>query len=385
MNDSAPILSALDSITGSAVLVSVVSARGSTYRGIGARMLIWLDEAGEWRNVGTISGGCLEFDVMEHAREALHSGKTRVVEYDTEEDDEEKLWGLGLGCNGVLQAVLEVVDNHSPIISVLRAAQKQRQDVNICTLVQSPYVAIPPGLRLVLSVENERGQTVIHYDVRLDEFKENLPLAVQDWVRTTLIRQEGSVTLQTELNGEQWTFCFERQKPPLSLYIVGAGFDVIPVTTFAAMLGWDVTLADYRPVYAHKGRFPAAREIILQPLDDLIHSIEPPEGSAVLLMSHNFGLDSALFQRLVQRPLLYLGVLGPKERMKKILSECTNAGITISTSDKNKIFSPIGLDVGTETPEEIALSIIAEIQAVFHGRKGGFLRTRRSAIHQRGG
>ncbi len=162
--------------------------------------------------------------------------------------------------------------------------------------------------------------------------------------------------------------------PSLPLVIFGAGDDAIPMVAIANHLGWDITVADPRPVFARAERFPGAhRVVVLPPGEDPAHSLVDRE-SAVVMMTHNYSLDARLLPRIVAARPRYLGLLGPKARSGRLFRD-------IGLRPPPFVHAPAGLDLGSPTPEAIALSITAEVAAVVAGHGGGKLRRRKKAIH----
>lgn len=175
----------------------------------------------------------------------------------------------------------------------------------------------------------------------------------------------------------------EAIQPPVMLVIFGAGNDAIPVVCFAKELGWHVTVVDSRPAYATLERFPLADVIALSRPETAYEYVHLNARTAVVVMTHNYLHDLTLLKTLMPFPLRYLGILGPKSRTKRLLQKLMDEGVSIAEKNLNHLYSPIGLDIGTDTPEEIALSIVAEIKAVLADRSGGSLRERKGPIHSR--
>ena len=162
--------------------------------------------------------------------------------------------------------------------------------------------------------------------------------------------------------------------------IFGAGYDALPLIDFAKEIGWRVTAIDHRAAFANKERLSAADEIIVSSSEDLSEDLFNDENSAAVIMTHNYERDRNIMQRLLQSKCCYVGALGPKPRTQKLLSEI---GENFSAEQLSKLYAPVGLDIGADTPEAIALSITAEIQSVLAGRDGGFLRERQGSIYGR--
>ena len=150
---------------------------------------------------------------------------------------------------------------------------------------------------------------------------------------------------------------------PTSLFVLGAGDDAQPVVALAADLGWRVTVADPRPSYATTARFPGARTVYSGSVNELIEAMDIMEGALVVIMTHHYVYDLPLLRAMLPLPVAYVGLLGPRRRAEKMLETLEAEGLPISEGMRSRLFAPIGLDVGAEGPEEIALSIIAEIES----------------------
>jgi CTP:molybdopterin cytidylyltransferase MocA/xanthine/CO dehydrogenase XdhC/CoxF family maturation factor len=175
---------------------------------------------------------------------------------------------------------------------------------------------------------------------------------------------------------------FEFLIPGPALVVAGAGNDVLPLAHMAALLGWELTLIDGRPAYATSARFPSCHVIVAKP-EEALQSITIDEQTAVVLMSHNYSYDKSVLIQALQSPAAYFGILGPQKKRERLLQELQEQGITLTSQQHARIYGPIGLDIGAETAEEIALSIISEIKAVFAGRTVGSLRNKSDKIHRR--
>lgn len=172
-------------------------------------------------------------------------------------------------------------------------------------------------------------------------------------------------------------------QPPTPLIVYGAGSDAVPVVNFAKALGWDVTVVDCRSHEATLLRLAIADKVILTRREIVHKEISIDENTIAVVMTHNYLDDLEILKTLLPSPARYLGILGPKQRTEKLLQDLHAERITYSKQQLQKLYAPIGIDVGADTPEEIALSIIAEIQTVLAKRSGGFLRNRNKPIHQR--
>ncbi len=360
-------------------LATIVSVVGSAYRRSGARMLI--TEGGH--TVGTISGGCLERDVVERAAEAMDSGTARIIEYDTR-GNEDIVWGLGLGCNGVVRILLESLCEESDgtrALQFIADCLRARQSGIIATVIgaaetsgirsdeQSSHRI---GARLLLDCE----QNIVNQSFAENEF---VPCLRED-AGAALTRERASIRVY-ETSAGQIEIFFDLIKPPRSLLVFGAEQDALPVVRLARTLGWHVTVVDTRARSATSERFREANEVALCRTEDIAACISLTSDAAAVVMTHNYFDDIALLRHLLPSQVSYLGILGPKQRTAKLLEELSAEGVHLIDAQLARLHSPIGMDIGAENPEEIALSIIAEVKAAFAQRSGGFLRDRDAPIH----
>ena len=358
------------------VLATVVQTSGSVYRGPGTRMLIEAD----LQSLGTISGGCLEGDVRENAQAVFADGQPRLLHYDaTAEDD--ILWGTGLGCSGTVDVLLERLPDsplHYPTF-LHGCALENRHGVLVTVFATEGATNAAPGQHLLLD-ERENARDDIA-DSELRQIALNAAGEILATLGDTPLPVAPGCTRHCELTHGRAALLIEPLLPPIALYIFGAGYDAVPLARLAGELGWRVTVADHRPAYARAERFPWARQVLLaQPLPE---NLQFDNRSCAVVMSHNYLQDQALLRGLLAAPLAYLGVLGPHQRTQRLLADLCREGIAPSHEQAAHLFSPVGLDIGAETAEEIALSILGEIQAALTGRKGGSLRDHPGPIHDR--
>lgn len=337
-----------------AILATVVDVIGSGYRRAGARMLI--DENGY--SIGTVSGGCLEADVLERAKKVLETNQPIVITYDTTKD-ENSIFGLGMGCRGVIRVLLEAVTRASDFTVHAADNLRERAAFAVATLITTSEPDLPIGTRLFF---DETG--IIYSD-----FNHELMAAINTSVRRAFADQ--SQTLEVFDFGEVF---IEIIKPPLSLLLFGAGFDALPVVRFAKELGWRVTVIDHRPAFANAERLSEADAFFAARSEDLPEGLFKDEHSAAVIMTHNYERDRVILHRLLNSDCHYIGALGPKTRTQKLIAELRANGRTFNETNLEKLHSPIGLDIGSETPEEIALAVVAEIKTALSKRGGGFLR-----------
>jgi xanthine/CO dehydrogenase XdhC/CoxF family maturation factor len=350
-------------------LATVVQVEGSSYRQPGARMLI--TERGEL--TGAISGGCLEGDALRKALKVINEKRKMLVTYDTSDEDDAKL-GMGLGCNGIIQVLIEPVnpsDNFNPIHLLQHIAEGRANTVLVTLFSLNDRKAHHPGTCLLIM---ENGTSI----------------GPSSWLQDSII-ESGKTALRTQtsvfqmLSTDAGTFnaFIEVIKPAISLVIFGAGADVLPLVNMGQLIGWECTVIDGRPNYANKDRFPAGVKVILSKAESALQYIDIDGQTVFALMTHNYNYDLEVLKQLLLRPTKYIGLLGPKKKRERLLNEIKESGMLITEQMLQSLYGPVGLDIGAETPEEIALSIVSEIKAVLSGKVAGSLRDNRDTIHPR--
>ena len=346
-----------------AALATVVWVEGSSYRRPGARMLITDD--GRWE--GAISGGCLEGDALRKARQVMRDGAPIVVTYDTMDDDANS-FGVGLGCNGIIDVLIEPIDPadaQNPVEVLREFVQKRDVRVLATILKADASTNLTPGTRFVLTEEVNNVPNWL-YDTMQDVFGTGKPIT------EAFLTVSGTVDV-----------FIERIDPGIELIIFGAGYDVVPVAKLARELGWQVTVTDDCVAHLSPKRFPVATCVLFADRAAVIDQLTITGRTAAVLMSHNFNYDRAVLQALLGTDVPYIGMLGPRKRFDKMQVEFGKAGHYFTDAHFDRVHSPIGLDLGAETPDEIALSIIAEVKTFFAKRAGGFLKDKPGPIHER--
>ncbi|MBD2720691.1 XdhC family protein [Hymenobacter armeniacus] len=347
-------------------LATVVEVLGSAYRRPGARMLV--TEDGEL--TGAISGGCLEGDARQRARRAIFQGEPALVTYDTRDEDDPR-HGLGPGCQGVVRILLEPLDFNAPDnpMELLRGFAQHPEPAVLVTVFEADANGLRAavGQRLLLSAGGVvRGTPLLA-----------APLAQA--AQATLTQGQSRV-LDVATDAGPVRALLEILTPPLRLVVYGAGNDAQPLVRLAASLGWQVSVVDGRPNLATAARFPEAAEVRVVPVREL-ETQQPDAAAYHVLLSHNYAYDLAALQTLLPTAAPYVGLLGPRAKAGRLLEE-----LELSEAERrhvlgHRLHSPIGLSLGGETPEEIALAIVAEIQAVRNGRQPQHLRDTSASIH----
>jgi xanthine/CO dehydrogenase XdhC/CoxF family maturation factor len=330
----------------SLALATVVGTSGSTYRKPGARMLIDADGTA----CGLLSGGCLETDLLERSRSVIDTGLAQLVEYDLRTSDD-LIWGLGLGCEGAMSILLQrlsAADDYRPLDRI-SAALRLRTPIWFATIVRSTSDAWPVG-RCVFDGETADG----------------IGLAVKDKLAHSNGVDSSPELTEVRTPDARFSVFLDRVDPPPEILLLGAGPDASPVARAAGELGWAVTVYDHRPAYAIKEHFAQASEVISAPADELATRVDLSLYDAAVVMSHNLQADLHYLRQLADSPVPYVGLLGPRERRRRLAAELGVHAVRLT----GRLRGPVGLDIGARTPESIALAIIAEIHAVLAGRGG---------------
>jgi xanthine/CO dehydrogenase XdhC/CoxF family maturation factor len=331
---SAIVKTLIDPATGPSVLATLTTAEGSSYRRPGARLLI--THGG--KRLGSISGGCLEEDVIARAHSVMSTGRAETVIYDTTSEND-LVWGVGLGCHGVVTVLIEKLP---------------AQPAWALTLAENFAARRPTALAVTHNSSDPRQ------------------------LGTRIAGGSGGATAATPPGG-----VFLNVVPPLTaLAIFGAGDDAQPLARLAHELGWHISVADPRPAFATATRFPNADRLLVAPASELVERAAPDATTLAVVMTHHYVHDVPLLRALLAHPLAYLGLLGPRKRAEKILADLAAEGVAISGADRARLHAPVGLDLGADSPEQVALAIVAEMQAVLAGRDARPLRERARPIHE---
>jgi xanthine/CO dehydrogenase XdhC/CoxF family maturation factor len=352
-------------------LASLVHLDGSSYRQPGARMLV--DDDGNL--TGAISGGCLEGDALRKALLAMSQHLSKLVTYDTNDEDDMSI-GIQLGCAGVIQVLFEPLNPANPNnpVELIRKAVSSRQKAVLVTLF-FPHKKneVHPGACFLLE---SNGNTT--GSIPFSWLEASLLADVQ---RSMLMGK--SAFIEYKNNNDSITAFIEFLNPVVSLVVVGAGNDAIPMVNIADTLGWDVRVVDGRNTHAKPDRFASACQVLVSKPEAVLDQINIDDRTAFVMMTHNYNYDIAMLKALLHKDLTYIGMLGPKKKLDRMLLELREDGMLIDDQMLEKVYGPTGLEIGAETPEEIALSIIAEIQSVIQQKSGSNLKLRADMIHSR--
>ncbi|QSA99510.1 XdhC family protein [Methylomonas sp. EFPC1] len=334
------------------VLATIIETFGSTYQKAGARMLI--TQAGEL--VGLLGGGCFERDLVEQAAAVFATGAAKTVFYDMR-SGEDAIWGLGLGCNGAVRVLLQLLkaeQDFSPLSQLVEAAEAQAHGV-LVTVFESAHADFPSGRSQFLPAAIVGEQPILP----------SAPFPFATAALQTALQQKPRIETHP-LDGQDIKVFYDPVQPPWQLLIFGVGADAIPLVNYAKSLGWRVTLVDHRPAHIKPERFPLADQLLHLMPDQVASQLDLNRFNAIMLMTHNVEYDQRYLQAIVHCRVPFIGLLGPAHRKQRLLQSLGDNAALIA----ERVFGPVGLDIGAQTPEEIALSIVAGIQAQLNGRSG---------------
>lgn len=354
------------------VLATVVKVEGSAYRRPGARMLV--SQYG--RPEGTISGGCLEGDVVRKAWWLSETGpviRSYSTAEATDEEGGEDALGFGLGCNGKVYVLFERIpaQKQCALLDALRNVRNKQIPVAIATVIACSRnsradvgnrVFLEPGAAPLGGLHHPGLNERIAADLRL-----------------TLDRQKSSLQHYAEGPTEIEVF-LEYIAPAPRVIIFGAGHDAQPLVRMAKILGWHVTVIDSRSHFARPERFPEADSVLNAHIGESFEFLELVEGAFVAVMSHSISQDAHWLKGSLQGNPRYIGQLGPRARTERLLDEIIRQ--TDQLPARDRLHYPMGLDIGGDTPESVAMAVLGEMQAVMHGRAGASLKLRASTIHE---
>jgi len=337
-------------------LASVVNVEASSYRRIGARMLV--RNSGMW--TGGISGGCLEGDALKRSQKAIFKNAASNVVYDTMEDDKNQI-GVGLGCNGRIEVLFTPIDPSDPEneIEQLRKIIDSDTANLILKIIDCPdEMSILGKSKLI-----ENNEAVQFANIDSSELKNIIVLAKS---------KKSATIVESQISGKKINILAEFIRPETKLIVVGDNYDVSAILELAQVLGWKSTLVG-KAKKLSKHIFSLCEKVLDYPE---AHEISVNEYTAVILMSHDYNHDKDLLPIFLEKKPGYLGMLGPKKRYLKMQKQ-----LGLAEHTHNFFFSPTGLEIGAESPEEIALSMMSEILAHMRKKQGGFLRDKEGSIH----
>lgn len=345
------------------LLATVVRVAGSTYRRPGARMLLVRD--GE--RIGAISGGCLEREVGRKAWWRTKPGRAAVVRFDTSADDD-VAFAFGLGCQGVVWVLLERGEDAAALLDVVGQRLDHRQMTIAVTVIDATDATVPVGTRSLLSSDGT-------------QLSGELPPSILDGARSRIATLCPATPTVGYIHESGVGLFLERIAPPPTLVICGSGYDVAAMITAGLHVGWRVVVCADGAVGMDAARAAGAIEVFTGDAGAARALAEADESTAVLLMTHNFSADVAWLRQWATTEVTYIGLLGPATRAAALCAELQKHGIALSDELRSRLYGPVGLDLGAETPSEIAAAVIAEIIAVRNRRSAESLRDLDRPIH----
>jgi len=335
-----------------AALATVVRVRGSAYRHEGAKLAV----AADGSSAGNVSGGCLEQDVREVALHVIGSGAPELRSY-CSSADEIAAWDLGVGCEGQVDVYVERAEARPKE----RALLDERRPFVACGAMPGKGET-GKGKRLVVTHDGSEG----------DLGSPDLNRGASARARELLETGESGIH---QIAGR--SLFFDVLRPPPQLVVLGAGDDARPLVRFAADVGFRVVVVDRRAGLLTPERFPDAAVLLRSAGDELGEATALDVECYAVVMNHNFADDQAYLRAVLKTPVSYIGVLGPRQRTDRMLR-------TLAAErplDEGRVYGPVGLDIGTDGAEQVALAVIAEILAVRSGRRARSLRERLAPIH----
>jgi xanthine dehydrogenase accessory factor len=344
-----------------AALATLVRVRGSAYRREGARMLIREDGL----LTCMLSGGCLEPEIAEVARRVLSQGAPELRRYDLSED---RVWGLGIGCGGTVDVYIEPVGEPGslPLLDRWLDTLERGATAALATVLATGARRFIP---LAGAAEGSLG------DARIDADVER---AVRELLASSAPRAE---TRAFDHGSTKTDVFLDVSTPPPALVIFGAGHDAIPVVRCMVELGWDVTVVDARPAFTVADRFPGASLVLAAPDELTTRGPVMDTNTAALIMNHHLERDQATLAFALASDAGSIGVLGPRTRYEKLLDGIRASGVLVHESQLARVRNPVGLDIGAESADEVALAIAAALIAERRGFRGGPLDGVSGRIH----
>ena len=328
------------------VLASVYDTLGSTYSKAGDRMLI----AGNGDFQGMLSGGCLEGDLAERAMQVAQTGDPQTVTYDLRERDEE-LWGLGVGCEGLMRIFLQPLQADSrfePFASIAACLAGDRPGAAV-TVIESSSPHAAAGSALVGQGDDWKSFGISN------EAESSLRRAASD-----ALAANRSALHDIDDNGDSIKVIAAVLRPALRVLILGGGLDAEPVVRLANELGWRIAVQDHRPAYIEKGNFAGAERVTCHPAAELAEHVDLDLFDAAICMSHHLVSDRAYLAQLARTDMAYIGLLGPVNRRKRLIKDLGREADRLT----GRVYGPAGIDIGGRGPASIALSIVAQLHQV---------------------
>jgi len=336
------------------LVATVVCVNGAAYRRPGARMLLtrfrWV--------AGSVSGGCLEGDISEKGWMRTRDGNPVVVTYDTAtslDNDDDIRSAFGLGCEGTVEVLLERAGVAGRIDALEFAARCLRAHKRgaVMTVFHSTDSDVRVGARLAITAGGE-----------LEEEADAIDPAVKSAIDADLrgvIECGKSTNRAYETPRGRIEVLIEAVLPPPRLFLCGTGHDAVPVAKLARSIGWDVFVCASDAKYSTRERFNMVDDVLIGAPAEILAKVAESDRAVALVMNHNCDRDREALSMLLGTKLRYIGVIGPRTRTRRLLRE-------LGVDDEDpRVVGPAGLEIGAESPQELALAIVGEMQAVLSG------------------
>jgi len=350
------------------VLATIVEVEGNAYRRPGAKML--LDEEG--MGIGSITAGCLENELVNASNDVRESGRPELITYDLTGDDD--VWGLGVGCDGIIHVLLEpLTETYRPAVE----AFAEGRDVAVLTVLADDG-PLDRGDRAYVSPMGG--------ELFLPESGGDLDAWPADQLvnpGTTLAERGRSDVLDLEVGGRSLRVFVDGLAAPEELLVFGTGHDVGPVVELASKSDFRVTVVGFRGGVDLADRFPEADRTVTTSPGTIGQDLTISADTHAVVMTHNFIEDRLTVEALLDAQCPYIGLMGPHDRFQEMVEAFEGEGRTLDESDLERIYTPIGLDLGGGSPYQIAHSVVAELLAVANDREPKHLRDREGDIHER--
>jgi len=356
-----------------AVLATVVAVDGSAYRRPGAKMVITDDSDG----VGTVTAGCLEDQVIGLAEQVLADGEQRIERFDLTGNGD--VWGLGVGCDGVVDILLEPLNSdYRPVAE----AHENAEDIAVLTMLDGGETDIEQGDHVFAYPTRPASYRDLSFEMTATHWPEELLTTLTE-PTAELLADNTSDSITTKWEGKTIEVFVDSVRAPPELVVFGSGHDVAPVVELAKQVGFSVTVVTFRGTTADSEQFPAADRILTTAPADLQETFAFDTDTYAVLMSHNFVDDRLALDELLATPVEYVGMVGSRGRFEQMQEAFAAEGRRFSAAERDRIYTPAGLDLGGGTPFHIAQSIVAEVTAIHHGRDPQHLTDRTGPIHER--
>ncbi len=333
------------------LIATVVRVEGSAYRRPGARMLLtqfrWI--------TGAVSGGCLSGDIAKNGWSRTRDGEPVVVTYDSRlpetSGDDDIRSAFGLGSDGIVDVMIERAGTPGRLDPLAFAWDciRTQQRGSIVTVIRSDVPAVKVGMRVAMRARQQAEADAITDEVMRAAMIADARTAIDtgESINRSYVSQSGCVDVFVEAI-----------LPPPRVFVFGTGHDAVPVVQLAHTLGWEVTVCADQVRASTRERFTSADDIVVGTPADLATRIDESDRAIAIVMNHDDALDRAHLGMLLETRVHYIGMLGSRRRVTRMLNE-----LAVVAQDDRRLHVPMGLELGARTPHELALAIVAEVQS----------------------